>query len=76
MCSHRSNAVLELISTETTYVQQLQFLLHNYVNGFRGKHKWLTASEFDVLFPPDLLSICNLNTHLLKGIYILSPFQP
>lgn len=67
MCSNRSKAVLELINTEATYVQHLDFLLKNYVNGFRSKHKWLTKAEFDTLFPRDLQTIHNLNAQLLNG---------
>eukprot|EP01083_Nonionella_stella_P183927 665915_1 len=64
----RIAAVNELISTEITYIDGLNTLLHCYSIPLSKAPKVLKSERHSIIFPPIIQSIIKLNTNLLKSM--------
>ena len=61
----REKAVAELISTEVTYVEQLEKLINLYMDKLEDKEKIINTKDWNHVFPSSLKTIFNLNKQLL-----------
>lgn len=66
--SKREKAVAELISTEVTYVEQLEKLITLYMDKLEDKEKIINTKDWSHVFPSSLKTILNLNKQLLADL--------